>query len=57
MEVLDDVSDDKFLKDQDIVDSPNSIKEDDASQDKVYNDADMFSKTQYQTPSLKALKL
>ena len=39
---------DKFLKDQ--VDSP-------IMGDKVYNAADMLSKSQYQTPSLEELKL
>ena len=39
---------DKFLKDQ--VDSP-------IMGDKVYNVADMLSKSQYQTPSLEELKL
>jgi hypothetical protein len=43
-----DVSEDKFLKDQ--VDSP-------IMEDKVYNVADMLSKSQYQTPNLEELKL
>jgi len=44
-----DVSEDKFLKDQvDIMD---------VSEDKVYNVADMLSKSQYQTPNLEELKL
>ena len=46
-----DVSEDKFLKDQ--VDSPIM----DVSEDKVYNVADMLSKSQYQTPSLEELNL
>jgi hypothetical protein len=50
---------DNFLKDQNIVDSSISIMEvlDDVSEDKVYDVADMLSKTQYQTPSLEELKL
>jgi hypothetical protein len=47
----DDVPEDKFLKDQ--VDSPIM----DVSEDKVYNVADMLSKSQYQTPSLEEIKL
>jgi hypothetical protein len=48
---------DKFLKEEDIVDSPTSIMEGDVSEYKVYNVADMLSKTQYQAQSLEELKL
>ena len=65
-------SEDKFLNNQDIVHSPTieddvsednvfsdmlSKTQDDASEDKVHNVADMLSKSQYQTPNLEELKL
>jgi hypothetical protein len=37
------------------VDSPTSIMEDNFSEDKVYDVADMLSKAQYQTPSLEGM--